>query len=67
MAEKGEAVFFDERHLETITKKMKKLRREIETLTDLVNRSESEFQGLQREFFKVQVIIKEQNANIPTT
>jgi len=67
MAEKGEAVFFDERHLETITKKMKKLRREIETLTDLVNRSESDFQSLQREYFKVERTIKEQNANIPTT
>lgn len=55
---------FDQRHLDKIQSKMDKLRSEIEILSEIKKRSESEFKKLQSEYFSVQKIINE-DANIP--
>ena len=63
MAEKDEAVLFDERHLKALVKKMEKLRNKIDTFKETVNDLEAEFKILQSEYFKVEKAIKEQNTN----
>jgi len=66
MAEKDEAILFDERHLKSLTKKMEKLRNKIDTFKETVNDLESEFKSLQSEYFKVEKVIKQQNVNLQT-
>lgn len=61
MAEKDEEVLFDERYLKSLVKKMEKLKNKIDTFKDTLNDLESEFTTYQREYFKVEKTIKEQN------
>ena len=67
MAEKDEAVLFDERHLKSLVKKMEKLRNKIDTFKDTVNDLEAEYKTNLSEYFKVEKAIKVQNANLQST
>lgn len=66
MAEKDEAVQFDEKYLQTLEVKMLNKRNEADTLKELQKRSESEFKKIQSEYMKVQKVISS-NANLQST
>lgn len=58
MSEINEPIIFDQRHLDALEKKMTEKRAEIDILTSLQTRSESEYQTIRTQYLKAKREIK---------